>query len=135
MDFDADALHKLIQERFDLSLGAGLGKLKGRMFRIGHLGDCNDLTLMAALSGVEMGLKALWGTARRKRRIGGDGFLRRDAVARGLTCFAASRCLRSRQQALLSALRLRCRPRPTKLPPTAACTRLPSEATWPGSRA
>lgn len=54
---DADALRKLIHERFDLSLGAGLGKLKGRMFRIGHLGDCNDLTLMAALTGVEMGLK------------------------------------------------------------------------------
>ncbi len=54
---DADALRRLIHQRFDLSLGAGLGKLKGRMFRIGHLGDCNDLTLMAALSGVEMGLK------------------------------------------------------------------------------
>jgi alanine-glyoxylate transaminase/serine-glyoxylate transaminase/serine-pyruvate transaminase len=54
---DADALRKLIHERFDLSLGAGLGRLKGRMFRIGHLGDCNDLTLMAALTGVEMGLK------------------------------------------------------------------------------
>jgi len=54
---DADGLRQLIHERFDLSLGAGLGKLKGRMFRIGHLGDCNDLTLMAALSGVEMGLK------------------------------------------------------------------------------
>ena len=54
---DADALRKLIHERFDLSLGTGLGKLKGRMFRIGHLGDCNDLTLMAALAGAEMGLK------------------------------------------------------------------------------
>lgn len=54
---DADALRKLIHERFDLSLGAGLGKLRGRMFRIGHLGDCNDLTLMAALTGVEMGFK------------------------------------------------------------------------------
>jgi alanine-glyoxylate transaminase/serine-glyoxylate transaminase/serine-pyruvate transaminase len=54
---DADALRKLIYERFDLSLGTGLGKVKGRMFRIGHLGDCNDLTLMAALSGCEMGLK------------------------------------------------------------------------------
>ena len=54
---DADALRKLIHARFDLSLGAGLGKLKGRMLRIGHLGDCNDLTLMAALAGVEMGLK------------------------------------------------------------------------------
>ncbi len=54
---DADAVRQLIHQRFDLSLGTGLGKLKGRMFRIGHLGDCNDLTLMAALSGVEMGLK------------------------------------------------------------------------------
>ena len=54
---DADAIRKLIHERFDLSLGTGLGKVKGRMFRIGHLGDCNDLTLMAALAGCEMGLK------------------------------------------------------------------------------
>ena len=54
---DADAVRKIIYERFDCSLGTGLGQLKGRMFRIGHLGDCNDLTLMAALSGCEMGLK------------------------------------------------------------------------------
>ena len=54
---DADAVRKLIYERFDCSLGTGLGKVRGRMFRIGHLGDCNDLTLMAALSGCEMGLK------------------------------------------------------------------------------
>jgi alanine-glyoxylate transaminase/serine-glyoxylate transaminase/serine-pyruvate transaminase len=54
---DADAVRKKVYERFDCSLGAGLGKVKGRMFRIGHLGDCNDLTLMAALSGCEMGLK------------------------------------------------------------------------------
>ena len=54
---DADALRRLIHDRFDLSLGTGLGKVKGRMFRIGHLGDCNDLTLVAALAGVEMGLK------------------------------------------------------------------------------
>jgi alanine-glyoxylate transaminase/serine-glyoxylate transaminase/serine-pyruvate transaminase len=54
---DADAIRKPIHDRFDLSLGTGLGKVKGRMFRIGHLGDCNDLTLMAALTGVEMGLK------------------------------------------------------------------------------
>lgn len=54
---DADAIRKLIHARFDLSLGTGLGKLRGRMFRIGHLGDCNDLTLVAALAGVEMGLK------------------------------------------------------------------------------
>jgi alanine-glyoxylate transaminase/serine-glyoxylate transaminase/serine-pyruvate transaminase len=54
---DADAVRKIVYERFDCSLGTGLGKVKGRMFRIGHLGDCNDLTLMAALSGCEMGLK------------------------------------------------------------------------------
>jgi alanine-glyoxylate transaminase/serine-glyoxylate transaminase/serine-pyruvate transaminase len=54
---DADALRRLIYERFDLSLGTGLGKLSGRMFRIGHLGNSNDLTLLAALAGCEMGLK------------------------------------------------------------------------------
>jgi len=54
---DADALRRLIYERFDLSLGTGLGKVKGRMFRIGHLGDSNDLTLLATLAGCEMGLK------------------------------------------------------------------------------
>ncbi|MEO8935481.1 MAG: aminotransferase class V-fold PLP-dependent enzyme [Burkholderiaceae bacterium] len=54
---DADAVRRLIYERFDLSLGTGLGKLKGRMFRIGHLGDSNDLTLLGAMAGCEMGLK------------------------------------------------------------------------------
>ena len=54
---DADAVRKIIYERFDCSLGTGLGKVKGKMFRIGHLGDCNDLTLIAALAGCEMGLK------------------------------------------------------------------------------
>lgn len=55
--YNADRLRELILERFDLSLGQGLGRLKGEMFRIGHLGDLNDLTLMGTLSGVEMGLK------------------------------------------------------------------------------
>jgi len=54
---DADALRRLIHERFDLSLGTGLGRVKGRMFRIGHLGDSNDLTLLATLAGVEMGCR------------------------------------------------------------------------------
>ncbi len=53
---DADAVRRIIYERFDLSLGMGLGKLRGRMFRIGHLGDSNDLTLLATLAGCEMGL-------------------------------------------------------------------------------
>ena len=54
---DADRIRQLIHQRFDLSLGTGLGKVKGRMFRIGHLGDSNDLTLLATLAGCEMGLK------------------------------------------------------------------------------
>jgi alanine-glyoxylate transaminase/serine-glyoxylate transaminase/serine-pyruvate transaminase len=54
--YDADALRKVILERFDMSLGTGLGKLKGKIFRIGHLGDFNDLMLAGTLSGVEMGL-------------------------------------------------------------------------------
>jgi alanine-glyoxylate transaminase/serine-glyoxylate transaminase/serine-pyruvate transaminase len=56
---DADALRKLALEKFNLSLGTGLGKVKGKVFRIGHLGDCNELSLMAALSGVEMSLAAM----------------------------------------------------------------------------
>jgi alanine-glyoxylate transaminase/serine-glyoxylate transaminase/serine-pyruvate transaminase len=54
--YDADQLRKVILERYDLSLGTGLGKLKGKIFRIGHLGDFNDLMLAGTLSGVEMGL-------------------------------------------------------------------------------
>jgi alanine-glyoxylate transaminase/serine-glyoxylate transaminase/serine-pyruvate transaminase len=56
---DADTLRRMIYERFDMSLGVGLGKLKGRMFRIGHLGDSNDLTILAALAGCEMGHKLM----------------------------------------------------------------------------
>ncbi len=54
---DADALRRTILERFDLSLGNGLGKVAGKVFRIGHLGDFNDLMLTGTLSGVEMGLR------------------------------------------------------------------------------
>ncbi len=50
------AFRKLILERFNMSLGSGLGKFTDKVFRIGHLGDFNDLTLLGALSGVEMGL-------------------------------------------------------------------------------
>ena len=53
---DADALRSVILEKYNMSLGAGLGKIKGKVFRIGHLGDFNDLMLMGTLSGVEMGL-------------------------------------------------------------------------------
>lgn len=54
----ADALRKIILDRFDMSLGQGLGKLADRVFRIGHLGHFNDLTLCGTLAGVEMGLAA-----------------------------------------------------------------------------
>ena len=53
---DADAVRTIILDRFDMSLGTGLGKLAGKVFRIGHLGDFNDLSLIGTLGGVEMGL-------------------------------------------------------------------------------
>lgn len=59
------AFRKLVLERFDLSLGSGLGKLTDKVFRIGHLGDFNDLTLLGTLAGVEMGL-ALAGVPHRE---------------------------------------------------------------------
>jgi alanine-glyoxylate transaminase/serine-glyoxylate transaminase/serine-pyruvate transaminase len=55
---DEAEFRRVVLERFDMSLGAGLTKLKGKVFRIGHLGDFNDLTLMGTLAGVEMGLAA-----------------------------------------------------------------------------
>lgn len=54
---DADQLRTTILEHFDMSLGAGLGKLAGRVFRIGHLGHFNDLMLAGTLAGIEMGLR------------------------------------------------------------------------------
>jgi alanine-glyoxylate transaminase/serine-glyoxylate transaminase/serine-pyruvate transaminase len=53
---NADALRKIALDRFDVSLGTGLGKVAGKIFRIGHLGDTNDLTIIATLAGVEMAL-------------------------------------------------------------------------------
>jgi alanine-glyoxylate transaminase / serine-glyoxylate transaminase / serine-pyruvate transaminase len=53
---DADKIRAVILDRFDMSLGAGLGKLAGKIFRIGHLGAFNDLTLAGTLAGVQMGL-------------------------------------------------------------------------------
>jgi alanine-glyoxylate transaminase/serine-glyoxylate transaminase/serine-pyruvate transaminase len=54
---DADRVRKLILENFDMSLGTGLGKLAGKVFRIGHLGDFNDLMLLGTLAGCEIGLE------------------------------------------------------------------------------
>jgi len=65
---DADRLRKLILEHFDMSLGTGLTKLGGKVFRIGHLGDFNDLMLMGTLAGVEIGL-ALAGVPAKKEGV------------------------------------------------------------------
>ena len=56
--YDADELRRVILDRFDMSLGTGLGQVKGKVFRIGHLGDLNDLMLAGTLCGIEMGLAA-----------------------------------------------------------------------------
>jgi alanine-glyoxylate transaminase/serine-glyoxylate transaminase/serine-pyruvate transaminase len=64
---DADAFRKVALENFNLSLGQGLSKVAGKVFRIGHLGDFNDLMLMGALSGVEMAL----GLAKVPHKTGG----------------------------------------------------------------
>ena len=65
---DADHVRKVILDKFDMSLGTGLGKVAGKVFRIGHLGDFNDLTLMGTLAGVEMGLE-LAGVPHRKAGV------------------------------------------------------------------
>jgi alanine-glyoxylate transaminase / serine-glyoxylate transaminase / serine-pyruvate transaminase len=74
--FDEKALRSLILDRFNMSLGSGLGKLAGRAFRIGHLGDFNELMLAGTLAGVEMGF-ALAGIPHRKGGV--------DAALRYLT--------------------------------------------------
>jgi alanine-glyoxylate transaminase/serine-glyoxylate transaminase/serine-pyruvate transaminase len=79
---DADAFRKAVLENFDMSLGTGLGRLKGKAFRIGHIGHFNDLMLMGTLSGVEMGLDL----AKVPHRVGGviaamDILKKRDVVA------------------------------------------------------
>jgi alanine-glyoxylate transaminase/serine-glyoxylate transaminase/serine-pyruvate transaminase len=55
--YNADSLRKIVLDNFDMSLGAGLSKLQGKVFRIGHLGHFNDLMLLGTLCGVEMGLR------------------------------------------------------------------------------
>jgi alanine-glyoxylate transaminase/serine-glyoxylate transaminase/serine-pyruvate transaminase len=73
---DADVLRKHALEKFNLSLGTGLGKLKGKIFRIGHLGDCNELSLMAALSGVEMSLGAMGYKAKASGVVAAQDYLK-----------------------------------------------------------
>lgn len=76
----ADQFRRIVLEHFDMSLGMGLGRLADKAFRIGHLGDINDLTLLGALSGVEMGL-ALSGVPAGKGGIGAAmDYLRETSV-------------------------------------------------------
>jgi alanine-glyoxylate transaminase/serine-glyoxylate transaminase/serine-pyruvate transaminase len=84
---DADRVRKVILEHFDMSLGTGLGKLAGKVFRIGHLGDFNDLQLMGTLAGVEMGLALA--------RVPG----RREGVQAAMDYLASSRAARERAAA------------------------------------
>ena len=86
---DADRVRRLILERFDMSLGTGLGKLQGKVFRIGHLGDFNDLTLAGCLCGVEMGLE-LAGVPISKRGVAAAlDYLALEHPARGSSDAAA----------------------------------------------
>ena len=87
---DADKVRQIILERFDMSLGTGLGRMQGKVFRIGHLGDFNDLTLAGTLCGVEMGLQ-LAGVP-----------IRKEGVAAALDYLAASA-----QQSSASPVRVR----------------------------
>ena len=69
----ADALRATARNRFNVSLGGGLGPLNGTVFRIGHLGDLNEPMLLGALGAVEMSLRAQRRAARPGRRRRGDG--------------------------------------------------------------
>jgi len=77
---DADRLRAIVLEHFDMSLGAGLSKLAGKVFRIGHLGHFNDLMLAGTLSGIEMGLR-LAGVAHK-----------RGGLMAALDCLAPAAC-------------------------------------------
>ncbi len=77
---DADKVRQTVYQHFNMSLGAGLGKVKGRMFRIGHLGECNDLALAAAIGGCEMGLKMSGVRVRESGTLAALDYLQHTAV-------------------------------------------------------
>jgi alanine-glyoxylate transaminase/serine-glyoxylate transaminase/serine-pyruvate transaminase len=77
---DEAKLRAVILERFDLSLGQGLGKEKGRLFRIGHLGAFNDLMLCGTLSGIEMGLRLAGVPSKKGGVAAAMGFLEEEAA-------------------------------------------------------
>jgi alanine-glyoxylate transaminase/serine-glyoxylate transaminase/serine-pyruvate transaminase len=86
--YNADAFRKLVLDTFDMSLGTGLNKLAGKAFRIGHLGDTNELTVMGALSGVEMGLE-IGGIPHRKGGAAAAMSYLAGAMGRPVTAMAA----------------------------------------------
>jgi alanine-glyoxylate transaminase / serine-glyoxylate transaminase / serine-pyruvate transaminase len=79
--FNEAEFRRVVLENFDLSLGAGLGKLKGKVFRIGHLGDFNDLMLCATLCGVELGLEKFQVPFRKGGVMAAMDYLNLDASA------------------------------------------------------
>jgi alanine-glyoxylate transaminase/serine-glyoxylate transaminase/serine-pyruvate transaminase len=85
----ADRVRKVALERFDLSLGTGLGKLAGKVFRIGHLGDFNDLMLLGTLAGVEMGLRLAGVPIRMEGVQAAMGYLAAGEAAQGKARAAA----------------------------------------------
>jgi alanine-glyoxylate transaminase/serine-glyoxylate transaminase/serine-pyruvate transaminase len=87
---DADQFRKIVLDNFNMSLGAGLSKLAGKVFRIGHLGECNELILMGALTGVEMGLAA----AGVPHRAGGVAAAMRELEAGDVTNSPSLRVVR-----------------------------------------
>ena len=84
---NADNFRKVTLEAFDVSLGTGLTKLAGKVFRIGHLGDTNDLTILGTLAGVRDGLRAGRRAAQAGRRARGDGLL--HGAGQGLSVIPA----------------------------------------------
>ena len=78
---DADRFRAIALDHFDISLGAGLGRLAGKAFRIGHLGDINDLTLLGALAGVEMSLSLASIDCRASGVLAAMEYLRETAAA------------------------------------------------------
>ena len=82
--YDADKVRQVCLDKFNVSLGGGLGPLQGRVFRIGHLGDLNEPMVLGAIAAVEMALELDRRAAWPRRRPGGDGLPHQRGVTRVL---------------------------------------------------
>ena len=87
--YDANKVREVCLDRFNVSLGGGLGPLQGRLFRIGHLGDLNEPMILGALAAIEMALELSRRAARARRRRRGDGL----PCQRGVIGYAGARRL------------------------------------------